>query len=500
LIDFDAIRAQIRTRQFSQSDVGDVNLARCLLDDISACSGNVFPVSTRGSLYVYSPLSGVWDEMTRDQLLSLVQALDGVQVGYIKYLRDGTEEAYTKPMRLTAAKMRGVCDCALVNETALSPNFFEDAPPGIAFTNGFAVVSRDGIELRKRSPDNRALACAPFAYDADAEFPSWNKVLRDVFDGAIDGEDRKKAIQEFVGACLTGIATHYAKCMVFLGHGANGKSVIAESIAELLFQGEGVTYTTPQSWAGRFTLARLQSAKINIATELPDVELESSDTFKAVVDGGRVEVEQKNRDGYTMRPRAGHLFLANALPSTRDFSHGFWRRFLVVCFDRDFTRDPSMETKEAVKARVAKEAPGLMLWALHGAVRLLRQGRYTEPTSHSLRLRQWRTDVDAVASFVDECCAPDDQRTYLKEIHTAFREWCSMVGRTPISNVSLGLRLRALQIPSNRDKYGVYYALDILPRSDWAYGKVKGVTSENNPTSTLHQVQVTATVQEVAHG
>jgi putative DNA primase/helicase len=473
MIDFAAIRAALKVRSLAQSDIGDVNLAGRFVEDVERATG-IAPVSTRNAIHIYDQEDGVWREIKKDEAQSLIQGYDGVDVGYVRKKKDGSEEDYTSPLRLSAGKVEGIYKCLLASQDALDPQFFDLAPRGVAFKNGFVTVTKDGVTSGPKSPDNRVTTCQPFDYSPEADFPEWRAVLGKVFEGDNDAPDKRLLLQEFAGACIIGIATDYAACLVMLGDGANGKSVVAETIADYLLPPDSVTYTTPQSWARSFTLSRLRNSRLNVATELPDAELTSSDVFKAVIDGGKLEVEDKNKDPYTMRPRAGHIFLANGLPHTPDNSHGFWRRFRALEFNRDFTKDPKQETKEAIKAKLTKEAAGIMIWALAGAVRLLRNGKYTVPASHYRIMGEWRKQNDQVASFVDECCTTRGE-TSGKEAFNAFRDYCDRNGRKTMSNLTFGRRLKGVGISSRSTRNGVVYGIEILPTADWAAGKVMDV-------------------------
>ncbi len=497
MIDLNSIRAALHQRAFSESDIGEVNLARHFIADAERSCG-VGPVSTRSAIHLYDDECGVWGELKRDEACSIIQAYDGISVGYVRRKKDGTEDDFTRPLRLSSGKVDGIYKCLLSSQDALNPQFFDQAPRGVAFMNGFATVSKDGVELKAKSPDNRAATALPFDYNPDAPFDEWRAVLERVFEGDRDSSEKRLLLQEFVGACLVGIATDYAACLVLLGEGSNGKSVIVETIADQLFPAEAVTYTTPQSWSRSFTLSRLRNSRLNVASELPDAEMQSSDVFKAVIDGGKLEVEDKNKDPYTMRPRAGHVFLANGLPHTKDNSRGFWRRFLALEFNKDFTSIPSAETKEAIKAKLVKESAGIMAWGLHGAVRLLRQGRYTIPASHYRIMKDWRNSADQVAAFVEECCAKNGNETSGKEAFNAFREWCARNGRMPVNNITFGKRLGSVGIKGRPTRSGVFYPIEVLPAHEWAAGKVMDVMGVMEQFSIHHIAQVGNTTKESA--
>jgi P4 family phage/plasmid primase-like protien len=471
MIDLAAVRSLVRDRAIGESDVGDVSLSRMLLDDIAAASGGTRPVATRGSLYAYNRDSGTWCEIRREEALSLVQAFDGVDLSCAKKNRDGEWESYTKPLRLSASKCRGMVDCALTNPDALDSSFFDDVPAGVAFQNGFATVTADGIAFETKSPKHKALACVPYDYDPEAECHEWNAITRRVFELEPSPEDMRKLLQEFAGAAVAGIAHQYAKCLILSGGGNNGKSVVAEMITDHLMPDGSVSFTTPQSWARPEYLSRLRSARLNVANEVPANDIQASDVFKAVIDGGAVTARDLYAQPYTLKPRAAHLFLCNELPGTRDHSNGFWRRVFVLRFKRNFSTHPDetgrLRTKDEVKSTLKAELPGIMLWALHGAVRLLRQGAYTVPPSHAEEMAEWKLETDQVAAFVDDCCINDGGSTLLADVHKEFLEWCELRRRTPLSDRSLAKRLRSLGIEQTRGSAGYRMKMTVMMKGSW---------------------------------
>jgi P4 family phage/plasmid primase-like protien len=460
MIDLAMIRERMKLREFSQTDTSEVSLATSLLHDIAGSGPRA--IATRGGLYAYDDDTGAWSELERGDLMSLVQVYSACTV---HSSRD------SKPLGLSSSKCKGIIECALTSPEAVDARFFDSAKEGVAFLNGFAWVTADGVQFAEKSPAHRALSCVPFEYAPEAECQEWLAVNRRVFEGDPDAEDKRKLLQEFVGACVAGVAYRFTKCLILSGSGNNGKNVVADIIADHLFPAEAVTHTTPQSWSKPEYLSRLRSSRLNLANEIPANDIQAGDVFKAVIDGNAVTARDLYAAPYTLRPRAGHLFLANELPGTRDNTQGFWRRVLVLEFKRNFSAHPDetgqLRTKEEVKSALVGELPGIMLWALHGAVRLLKQGRYTVPESHHRALAEWRLETDQVAAFVEDACLIDGGTMSLTAIHRTFLEWCEFRRRQALNDRSLAKRLRALGIESGKNKYGAYFALTTMMQGAW---------------------------------
>lgn len=453
---------------------GDVDIARRIVLDLtmSGISGNGDappPVSARGHIHVYSAADGVWHEVETETFYALTQLYSEVPI--IKHVkkRGGQYDEVTLRLKMSGPRMREILKCALVNPDVLDADFFESRRAGLAFANGFVTVTEHSPELEDHAPDNRATIAMPFDYDADAECSEWLDVLDRIFEPDEDKAEKKQALQEFAGACVAGIAADYARCLVLVGEGENGKSTVAETISEFLFPRDYVTHVPPQSWGREYNLSAMRRARINVASEIPESDILNSAAFKGVVTGDRVTARDPYGRPYGFTPIAGHLFSANSLPGTIDNSHGFWRRFLVLTFNRDFGLDPDRDTKSGIKGRLRREAPGIMAWALAGASRLIRRGGYTLPKSHGAALREWRLDEDSVAAFADDCCRDTEQRygATLGDLHAAFKRWCKGRGRKPVTDRKLAKRLRQLGKKQDRTEGGARFGMLILPELEW---------------------------------
>ncbi len=466
-MDLRAIADVIKTDELELTHDSPAILGRRFLRHLALygkMDGNtVPPIATRGTIYLYNDSEGAWEELHHEDALSLIHCYDGLTIG-----KRGT-------LGIGPRKAKEVHQAAALDLEHRDFAFFDSAVSGVAFRNGFVTVSADGLTLHDKSPEHRAAHCLPFDYDTNAECPEWTAVLKRVFKGSPSPEDDARLLQEFIGACLTGMAWQRARCLILSGGGNNGKSVVVEFITDQLFPQRAVSYTSPQSWARPEFLSRLRDARLNVANEMPATDIQAGDVFKAVIDGGAVTAKNLYENPYTLKPRAGHIFLCNELPGNRDNSDGFWRRVLVLPFKRNFTKDPDetgkLRTKEEVKATLAKELPGVALWALYGAVRLLRQGGYTIPESHKRAIREWRDDVDQVSAFLSECAKFDGGTTHHGEIHRAFKEWCELNGRQVIGNRKLATRLRMLEVQDGHDREGLFFRMTVMMKAAWGIGK-----------------------------
>ena len=164
---------------------------------------------------------------------------------------------------------------------------------------------------------------------------------------------------------------------------------------------------------------------------------------------------------FDFRPVAGHIFAANRLPGTADQSKGFWRRFLVVTFRRDFTNDPERDPDMA--DRLVAERARIVSWMLDGAVRLFRQKDYTFPASHVTALETWRRTSDQVAASARRTRKPRPTRVR-NDGHPrvpGFRRLGQGQRPPPPSSTKWAARMKALGYSAVHTRQGNVYPIRI---------------------------------------
>jgi P4 family phage/plasmid primase-like protien len=436
----------------STFDRGDhVELASALLRQLDADS-TVPVVFSDGALWRYDA-SGVWVEVDEAEQSVALQKFAGSTVGTGKRARK---------LSLKRHDISGAIK--LAHDRRAQPDFFIDATQAIAFTNGVAVVSAAGIDLREPHPDQRVRVRYPFSYDAKASCPRFESFLVEIFEGDTDAAAKRGFLQEFLGACLLGAATRYGKILVATGEGSNGKSVFC-AIAEAAMPAGTTSSIAPQLWSNEYRRARLVGKRLNIVSELPESDIIDSEAFKAIVTGDRIDARPIREAPFEFRPIAGHLCAANRLPGTTDQTLGFWRRIGVLEFGRVFA--PHEQDAALAQTIISAETPGVVRWAFEGAQRLLGVGQYTQPDSSLRAVAAWRRNADQVSLFVTECTTPlpvEAARhggTPARQLYKAYVIWCSENGHRPVASNKFGERMKLLGKRSEHADVGNFYPVKL---------------------------------------
>lgn len=412
-------------------------------------------VHSRGSFYRYEAAAGVWRALDDDEVGRAVMGFAGVTVPGPK----GKPVA----LRVNEGRVRGSSACAA--RLAGRPDFFDGAPAGICFRNGFVTVDKTGAKLSLHSPEHRATAALHFDYDPRADGTRFGKFLSEIFAGESDIGERLALLSQFIGGCLIGVAPVFEKCLILTGMGGDGKSRLL-FILRRLFPPSTVAAVSLQELAGgraEYYRAQLANKRVNILSELPEAGIVESASIKAVISGDQVGARHPAERPFDYRPTAGHIFAANSLPAVDDATDGFWRRFFILTFPHQFVAGKNADPHVADKI-IGAEMPAVAAWAIEGAVRLLNQECYTMPASSAAAMAEWRFGADQVRQFVaDEIMVGTGVETRGQPLYDAYRAWAAKAGhQKPMARNKFLLRLKtALGIHKREDAGGSWWPVEV---------------------------------------
>lgn len=391
----------------------------------------------------YHSKTGLWKVVGLADQSCILQRFSGYQ----------KEEGKVK---IKAPDVKGAIQ--LANDKLTDADFFYGAN-SIAFSDGVIAATDSGIEFKIKDKIHRVRAGYTFQYGSRRP-ESFLKFLESVFRDDKDYETKIQFVQEFFGACILGIATRYQRACIAEGEGENGKSVLASVMMQCMPKGTTCA-VAPQEWGNEYRRALFVGKHLNAVSELPERDIISSEAFKAIVTGDQIIGRPIRQAPVEFHPKAGHFFAANNLPNTPDQSEGFWRRFVVLPFNRSFKDDPERDSN--IVPKLVAEKQGIVAWLLQGADRLIKRGQYELPPSHFEAQRVWRLASDPIQMFLIECMRPlglnepSSFGTTAAQLFTKYRFWCERNGFRSGSSTALGKRLKSLGYISVHRNYGAVY-------------------------------------------
>lgn len=329
----------------------------------------------------------------------------------------------------------------------------------INLLNSTLVIDMEGNateELHKK--EDYFFHVLSYNYNPKAECPRFRRFLDEV----LPEKDVQLVLQEFVGCCLNpGIKLEKVLCCV--GSGFNGKSVFFEIILSLLGEDNVCSYNINSLCDDKgYSRAMIKNKLLNYSSDFGG-KIFSNGIFKQLASGEPVEARRLYKEPEIIRNYARLAFNCNSMPSSADTSFGFRRRLLIVPFNVKIDKnkaDPDLAKK--LKA----ELPGILVWAIEGLKRFIRNGKKLSHSDTLENLEQaYKEDTDSVVMFLKRKeYRPDNQnKMNITSLFNEYKSFCNDNNIKPETRENFKIKLK-----------GEGYVLD---ESDKKKGVKVGITS-----------------------
>tara|TARA_B100000315_G_C14556387_1_gene578342 strand:- start:844 stop:2112 length:1269 start_codon:yes stop_codon:yes gene_type:complete len=260
----------------------------------------------------------------------------------------------------------------------------------------------------------------PITFNPQSECPRWEKFLSEV----VDFPELVAVLQEFAGLCLIQ-ESKFHKCLVLVGAGANGKSTFLTVLENLLGK-QNISSVPMGKLESEFHRASLYNKLVNISSELEINELMGSGYFKSIVSGDTIDAAFKFQNSFSFKPTARLIFAMNELPRSKDRSYGYYRRFLIVPFNKEFKGEKADRT---LSKKLIDEMDGIFNWALAGLKRLFEKDDFTQSKVLDEMVEQYKRDNNPVITFIEENCFVNPGATISKnKLFKAYTDFCKSNG------------------------------------------------------------------------
>lgn len=259
------------------------------------------------------------------------------------------------------------------------------------------------------------------APDFDADRAAWLAFLAVTFGSDTEVIDW---VQRLLGmACVGEVREHIFP--VLFGQGANGKSVLLETVAGLL--GDYAIALPPkfltQNGQGVTDAAGLIGVRLAIASETNEGEAFDEALVKRLTGGDTVRARFMRQDWFQFTPSHTLLLATNhRLEVPSGGGRSFWRRVREVPFNHivpDDEQDPELAQK-----MIAEHGPAILAWLAEGAARYARSG-LSDPASVRAATASYAESADQIGQFTDELCSVyAGARENLADVYGVYLRWC----------------------------------------------------------------------------
>jgi P4 family phage/plasmid primase-like protien len=320
-----------------------------------------------------------------------------------------------------------------------APELWEKPPTDrVNVANG--ILHLKSRKLQSHTPDYLSSVQLPVEYDPAAECPAWDKFIAETFP-----HDAHQLAWEIAADLMTPERSRQ-KSLLLLGEGSNGKSTALR--AYCAFVGStNVTGLSLQKMEGdRFSVARLVGKLANVCPDLPSTHLTETSVFKALTGGDLVNAEYKYRESFEFPPFARLIFSANHAPRSSDASHAFFRRWLVIPFERTFEESEQIP-REELDAQLSdpRELSGVLNKALEVLPKLRREG-FTESESMRDAWEEFRQMTDPLAVWLENFTVEHPAAFVAKrDLLSEYNAHCERSGRAGMTNQAFGRAFRRLK-------------------------------------------------------
>jgi len=340
------------------------------------------------------------------------------------------------------------------------------------FDNSTDIINlRNGLlniwtgKLRDHSPDFLSIVQLPLVYNPKTRCPNIGRFLAQV----LHPEDVLTALEVIV--YLLYRAAIYEKAVMLYGNGDNGKGVFIKLI-EAFVGSENCSHVPLQELDNdKFASADLCDKIVNTFADLKSQKLLTTGNFKTLVSGDSVRAQEKYGKPFSYRNYAKLIFSTNKIPDSDDKSYAYFKRWLILSFDRVF-HGITKDTHLINKLTTADELSGLLNLALIALTQLKRDGGFRDISVEKVR-KEYEYNANTIKAFLDDRCVIDltspDYIIPTVYLYNEYENFCQEKRVRPLEMNVFGSKLKEYGIEKDRIRSRgdrEYYYFGIKLRTD----------------------------------
>ena len=313
-----------------------------------------------------------------------------------------------------------------------------DTLPLLAFRNGILNLTKGTFE--PPSPEFFTLNPLSFDYDPNAGQPvGWLRFLEQLWP---NDPENIACLQEWFGYLLTP-DTRQQKMLMLIGPKRSGKGTILRVLKELVGPGNyaGPTLASLGQDFGLSSLigklvAAFSDARLNGRTDTSIVV----ERLLSITGEDTIDINRKFKDIVAVKLPTRFVLVSNEMPKFSDASGALAGRMILLRTTESFYRNED----QGLTARLLKELPGILLWAIDGWKCLNQRGRFVQPVSSAQMMQEMEDIASPIGQFVRErCVVVVDATVPVADLYKSWQSWCSDHGRNwPGAEQSFGRDLR----------------------------------------------------------
>ena len=325
---------------------------------------------------------------------------------------------------------------------------FDKDPSEITINNGILNIITK--EVRPHTHKHYSRILFPDNYK-EPEFEDIKDNLKDTLfwkfltnSFTVDGKFRKEDFETVLEIMASFLIRQNIdqKAFMFLGSGENGKSVLM-GVIEAILGSENVSNTALQDLVNeKVMMADLQGKIANIFPDLESEELKHTGKLKALICDEPMTVRKLYQEPFKLNPRVKSLFSCNLFPKVNDQSHGFFRRWIIVEWLRNFENDPDkIDNLKNVICQNKEEINLVFSCLVKVAGKLIKEQKFTHTKPEKDVKRMWLENSNPLESWIRNYTKESENSTTLRAADDFYKETMFEKGETPVTMHKLNLAL-----------------------------------------------------------
>jgi putative DNA primase/helicase len=271
-----------------------------------------------------------------------------------------------------------------------------------------------------------------------AAAPGGNCPIWESFLARITNNDAElvKFLQRVLGYCLTGSTREHGLFFLY-GTGANGKSVLINTVTEIL-AGYHKTASIETFTASKFErhptdIAGLRGARMVTAVETEEGRHWAEAKIKALTGGDKISARFMRADPFEFTPQLKLVIAGNHKPSLKSVDEAIRRRFHLIPF---VVTIPPKERDKELTEKLKAEWSGILSWMIEGCLAWQRDG-LCPPAVVVDATEDYMDAEDTFANWIADCCERDPRSfTNSSVLFESYKAWalCSGENAGPEKN------------------------------------------------------------------
>jgi P4 family phage/plasmid primase-like protien len=315
----------------------------------------------------------------------------------------------------------------------------------VNLTNGVYDLDKD--KLINHNPELMFSTISDYKYMEGATSELWKIFISDVF---MDRTEIMDFIQKAMGYSICSSMAEEKLFFTFGPIGANGKSTFFNILAAIF----GTAAKTISSKVlmdsngseAQEQLAQLVNARFVRSTEIKKNARFDESIIKAVSGKDMIRCRALYQNSIEYYPRFKLWIFGNHKPGVDENGNGFWRRLVLIPFDREFKED---EQDKGLEDKLLSELPGIFNWILEGYRKYKTEGLVL-PDSLKKLVEAYKLEENKVLAFLNERTIKawdrlEEHTIPFKEFYIKYQKYCEDSGLQALSKIKLSVALEPLQ-------------------------------------------------------